>query len=539
MSIKKYGIYLAYPPTLDLRAQGLGRYLAEFLKAAQDRKNVYFVIACPSWMKSSLMELLEETGVQSEDFELLTPPKIPILLRMHTMFKKYTSDSKANSLVTKVQYVLKDPLPILQRKSDTLKASFKKRSFPIRCIGGILHLPFDILLKCLLKSLQYSGLISNPKDNEKAVKLFNKINKRELLLLNNLINLRSDIQAWFCPTAFWPEFNEIKAARLTCIPDVFMVDFPISFAKVSNNRLLPSFKQVEKSIGGGEYFVTYSETVKWHTLVQHYHIDPDDISVIPHGANSVKTNLDFSGDFSTNEVAINRFCNRLMHIAMYKTSNPLNSYLFLEGSNIKFLFYASQFRPNKNVISLLRAYNYLLKQKYIGHKLILTGDPFVLPEINEFIKSHNLENEVLCLHGLSAQELAACYKLADLAVNPSLSEGGCPFTLTEALSVDTPVVMARIPVTLEIIKDPDLDKEMLFDPYDCKDMADRIQWALENKEALLAKQKRLYTVLEKRTWRTVVDEYIDILDRISGKPIDIQSDISKKVRKKARLKDAA
>jgi len=47
--------------------------------------------------------------------------------------------------------------------------------------------------------------------------------------------------------------------------------------------------------------------------------------------------------------------------------------------------------------------------------------------------------------------IAACYKLADLAVNPSLSEGGFPFTFTEALSVGTPVVMARIPVTEEII----------------------------------------------------------------------------------------
>ncbi len=158
--------------------------------------------------------------------------------------------------------------------------------------------------------------------------------------------------------------------------------------------------------------------------------------------------------------------------------------------------------------------------------MILTGNPN-LQGINDFIKAHNLENDVLCLHGLSTQELAACYKLADLAVNPSLSEGGCPFTFTEALSVDTPVVMARIPVTLEVIKDPDLDKDMLFDPYDWKDMADRIEWALQNKEELLGRQKLLYAVLEKRTWRTVVDEYVDILDLIASKANkDTQKDVA-------------
>ena len=54
--MKKYGIYLAYPPKVDLRAEGLGRHLAEFLKAAQERGDVQFVIACPSWMKKSLVE---------------------------------------------------------------------------------------------------------------------------------------------------------------------------------------------------------------------------------------------------------------------------------------------------------------------------------------------------------------------------------------------------------------------------------------------------------------------------------------------------
>ena len=90
----------------------------------------------------------------------------------------------------------------------------------------------------------------------------------------------------------------------------------------------------------------------------------------------------------------------------------------------------------------------------------------MLPEIAQFIHKHNLQNDVLCLHDLSAQELAACYRLADLAVNPSLSEGGCPFTLTEALSVGTPVVMARIAVTEEVVTDPELQSLMLFDPYD-------------------------------------------------------------------------
>jgi hypothetical protein len=117
---------------------------------------------------------------------------------------------------------------------------------------------------------------------------------------------------------------------------------------------------------------------------------------------------------------------------------------------------------------------------------------------------------------LTTRELAACYRLADLAVNPSLSEGGCPFTLTEALSVGTPVVMARIPVTEEVVADEEMRNMMLFDPYDWRDVASRIEWALQHREVLLSAQNEFYLVLSKRTWRDVVDDHVAILDGLAA-----------------------
>jgi len=542
MSVKKYGIYLAYPPTINLQGQGLGHHLAEFLKAAQDRKDICFVIACPSWMRSSLIELFKDANIKQEYFEVLAPCRKPAPLLIYEQLTSSKIALKGKALVTNNLQNLEKSTASLRTKLERWEAKKRKNksSLRLRIAGLFFFLINQYLFKFFFRLLTDYSFMTNPKDDMIVCMLYMKMRSREVKLMNKLINLRSDVEAWYCPTAFWPEFHEIQAPRLMCVPDVVMVNCPISFARVSNRRLLDNFRQIEKSIAGSEYCVTYSEDVKWNTLVKHYHMDPDNISVVPHGVKSIKNHINFSGDFSRNEDFLIKFCNTTMKIIMSRSTNALNYYLFGNDSNIKFIFYASQFRPNKNIISLLKAYDYLLKRQYINHKLILTGDPQVLPEINDFIKRHNLENEVLCLHGLSTRELTACYKLADLAVNPSLSEGGCPFTLTEALSVDTPVVMARIPVTLEVIRDPDLDKEMLFDPYDWKDMADRIEWALQNKEALLAKQKLLYSVLEKRTWRTVVDEYINILDKISHKDLMITHPLPKKMsRKKALKKDAA
>ena len=284
--------------------------------------------------------------------------------------------------------------------------------------------------------------------------------------------------------------------------------------------MLDSFRKVERTIENGQYFISYSADVKWRTLVDRYHIDPAAITIVPHGANRLDEVVAMSG-FADNETATDALCRSLLQAALRKALNNGCARLFSAG-DMRFVFYASQFRPNKNVLSLLRAYAYLLRRRHIGHKLILTGNPKMMPEIGQFVTEHHLQNDVLFLNRLSAQELAACYRMASLAVNPSLSEGGCPFTFTEALSVGTPVVMARIPVTEEVIINPELQDAMLFDPYDWKDIADKIEWGLQNRQLLLARQKPFYEQLAQRSWRNVVDEYVEILDRISARHAEAQ-----------------
>lgn len=502
--MKKYGIYLAYPP-VNLKSEGLGRHLAAFVKATRERGDVQFVIACPSWLHESLADLLKEYGVCLNDIDIIAPSKkAPFLFGVYRTYVQWKKT--------------------LFLKIKSLKMQTKKNPFEHRRLLSFIPIGIFIVLgKKLYTLLQHSirgihkilraitqrlGLnldaFKNLKHNPLVSKLYRFIERKELLRLHQRIAARADISAWYSPTSFWPNFNKISAPRLMCVPDIVLTEFPIGFAKIPSNHMLHNFHQVEKAVQHCDYLVTYSEAVKWHTLVERYHINPAAISVIRHGANRLDEllpeNVSSIPDGFQNALH-KAFCYDGMHA--------------LTHDKFAFIFYASQFRPNKNVLSLLKAYAYLRQQHNLKHKLLLTGDPSVLPEIAEFITSHQLEHDVLCLHGLSAQELAICYKLADLAINPSLSEGGFPFTFTEALSVGTPVVMARIKVTEEIITQSDLQQQMLFDPYDWFDMAQRLQWGLQHQDALLAQQIPLYHQLAQTTWRNVVDAYVDVLDRIS------------------------
>ena len=240
------------------------------------------------------------------------------------------------------------------------------------------------------------------------------------------------VKAWLSPTAFWPAFNKITAPGLLCVPDVLLAEFPIGFAR--EPELFRNFENVERTIRGAHSFVTYSTLVKWNTLVDRYMVRPEEVAVVPHACWDLSPWIKVTG-FSDEDCATKAYCESLLQQALCRLGTD-DYTKGLQASSLKFLFYPSQFRPNKNVVLLIEAYEKLLRERFTHHKLILTGDPNRYPPVLDFVRGRGLTKDVLFLSGLNNPELAACYRLADLAINPSLSEGGCPFTFTEALSVE-------------------------------------------------------------------------------------------------------
>jgi glycosyltransferase involved in cell wall biosynthesis len=535
MSLKQYGIYVAWSPLIDLRSEGLGRQLASFLKGAAEHPDVRFVVACPSWCRETLAQLFEAEGVPSEHFELLSPRSLPLLLRVYLARLKARDRKKPPGRLTRL---IRRIRRALDRRRMAIERRIASTRHVLTMIGAILALSMALLALGLLKIILgprhllrwarlktrnvrflarvrafFLGSLSGSSRGSIARRFYGHLEETEADLLISMINCRSDVTAWYCPTAFWPEFNRIKVSRLMCVPDVVVADFPVGFEREAGPPMFEKFKKIQSAISGATNLVTYSDHVKWNTLVRRFRSPPKAVHVVRHGSHGLLDVIKIA-DTADDDVATTTFCHDVFReVLRAQTSEYANSF---DNETVGFLFYPTQFRPSKNLITLLRAYDHLLRARYFGLKLVLTGYEHGLSEVSEFIKDRALSHDVLCLHGLTVKQLAACYRLARLAVNPSLSEGGFPFTFTEALSVGTPIVMARIPVTEEVITNPDLQSQMLFDPYDWKDMANRIEWALENRAALLARQRPFYDRLAQRTWRQVVDDHIEILDRIAA-----------------------
>lgn len=547
MSVRHYGIYLAYPPTVDLRAEGLGRHLAMFLKGAEQLTDVRFTIVCPSWSRDTLDALFESEQVAPEILTIVTPEGQPYALRLFEALRKYRTRPKRRGWVARtLRASLKKGERFLERWAGRAVAVHDVGSlagFLLRSVAAMIVLlpvlcmaiPFGLMIVAGRKlsalprrafiamgsSLQAlrvraSAALTRPENDGWIVRLYERMQDNEIRRMHERIDSLPDVRAWYCPTSFWPSFLDIRAPRLMCVPDVVLSDFPVGFSNVGGDRFLATFEAVELTIRKCEHFVTYSETVKWHTLVDRHAVAASRVAVIPHAPNVLNRHVEITG-FPDAELTSRHYCQTLLRGALQRSNNPGYTSGFHNGE-VRFLFYASQLRPNKNVLMLLRAFEFLLRKRYLGHKLVLTGNPATMPEIDRFVIEHRLENDVIFVHGLSLPELAAFYKLAALAVNPSLSEGGRPFTFTEALSVGTPVVMSRIPVTEESLSDPHLQSLTLFDPFDWMDCARRIEWAVKHRDELLKVQLATYALLVQRTWTDVVAEHVKVMDEISAVP---------------------
>lgn len=375
--------------------------------------------------------------------------------------------------------------------------------------GAIVKLRLGSYLTRLKRRLNRNGLFTRA--NHNAYRL---MCDAEASAVADEANKRHDIKAWYSPAAFWPEFNQIEAPRLMCVPDVVPTQFPVAFAieEPNGDRRMQDFKRIEAAIEGGDRFVAYSSDVKNRTLVDSFHIDPSRIDVIPHGASRLDHLVTISG-FNNNEEATDILSAQHLWAALSKAVNNNNASWYA-SKDLGYLFYASQIRPHKNVVNLLRAYHYLRRTQNLPYKLIMTGEWRGSSDVVDFMNEHRLHNDVLFVRGLSEKELASCYRLATLAVNPSLSEGGMPFTFTEALSVGVPVIMADIPVSREIIKDAKVAERTFFDALDYKNIASAIVEALKDLDGLYAVQREFYErQLVGRSWNEVVGDYISALER--------------------------
>ncbi|MCX4269584.1 MAG: glycosyltransferase [Lachnospiraceae bacterium] len=542
----KIGIYLGYRPSthLSLINEGLGRYLAKLVKVLEESGNT-IVIACPRWLVGALEELLEEYNLSLEYINLVVPRKEPIIwrfiVRREKKKKKYRIGLKIKLFYASYDFI---------EKMLTFSVKIKSMAVTILMLLlfsgiGILLLPFVLIFLVLKGAYKLVKLffrvfridLSSVETMKISIKsnlfLFRYLEKikqiangrklsQELAerirmdacrqMIDRIKHMKDKPDIWFCPMAFWSEFNEIDGVTVTCFPDLTPAFFPIGFGQMNMTSAVQS---IRKTVKEGSYFITYCDYQKDQVLSNVLGKEKRNIRAIPLFVNETYPDIKLVQGYEmyTKEDPTKKFARQVLSTLFVNTAPDIA--LYLQGAirpmsykDIKYIFYSSQCRPNKNVLTLIKAYEYLLREKEVSLKLILTGSFDHIPEIRTYVYENRLQYDVLSFYHVNNQQLAALYACAELVVNPTLYEGGFLMIFSEGMSVGTPSVMSRIPQVVEITDQYDLE-ECLFDPYNYKDMAEKILYGIENRELLIEKQQPLYNKLSNRTKEGAAKEYMD------------------------------
>lgn len=504
------GIFLGYSPGTILAKEGLGRYLGNLVKNIQNANNSV-TIACPQWLLDKLYDLFEDFNIDRNSVDLIVEKRIPAIWKLYNILhrkRKYKDNRRSKERIIRGADLLIDGFLSITSFMSLFLVGI------VFLLLGIIAIPFLLVgtifycIGLLLKSMEGHGshkikiMMSQLSQTYERfsksgltiyMQIYNHFLEKVIERLVRKINRTDGIDIWYSPAIFWPSFNEIKAPRVINIPDLVTEEFALKWGEHKETQY--GTKLCEKTIDGGEYFIVYSNYVKENVAVGKYGKAQECVATIPHGINDLSRYVTIDSDVVRKMGLTNEFttayCKTLMQ-SLLPCVRGINEYVQgYDLSDVDYIFFPSQARPHKNIYNLVRAYEYLLRKKYVRVKLFLTCNLDTIPEIKQYIIQHRLQYDILSFYDVPINGLAALYHQAKLVVNPTLYEGGFPFTFGEGMSVGCPSVMSRIPQVCEMADRFALD-DILFDPYNIDDIIEKIEYGLSNREELIEREMKMF-----------------------------------------------
>ena len=171
------------------------------------------------------------------------------------------------------------------------------------------------------------------------------------------------------------------------------------------------------------------------------------------------------------------------HAMKFEDTGEVRARLGVEDN---FILFVGTIEPRKNLLTLLRAFDRILRQTAHRPQLVIAGGAgWLTCEFERFIAGANFGDRLRVTGYLDDDDLRALYSSCRLFVYPSLSEGfGLP--PLEAMACGAPIVASRIPALEEVLQ----DNARLVDPLDETQLANAIVGLVEseNERRQLARQ---------------------------------------------------
>ncbi len=180
------------------------------------------------------------------------------------------------------------------------------------------------------------------------------------------------------------------------------------------------------------------------------------------------------------------------------------------GITQPYILYTGSLKPHKNVITLFRAFQQLVKRHAI--QLVLAGEGMANNEmLRSFVHNNGLSGAIVDLGKISKDELPTVYQSAAVVVLPSYYEG-FGFSMVEAMASGVPAIGAQAASITEIVGDAGI----LFDPHSVAELEGAIERVLTDtvlRNSLVHKGRAR---VQQFTWDRCVTNTLDAYHKVIG-----------------------
>jgi hypothetical protein len=298
----------------------------------------------------------------------------------------------------------------------------------------------------------------------------------------------------------------LRKKKLVVFPDAVISLFPTRFPYAA---LAETVKSIRLAVSGADRLICYSEFVRDIQLRRFFgkECGQKEIDIIPQGHARQRA----GGVASPNDVhkALNQELVRIKNLfptLMLRPPRP-------NFGEFKYVLYPSVDRQHKNTLTVVRAVEYLIRRRHLNFKL-LTTTPELSADVWWYIHRQRLQYDVIIMPSVPPTVLELLFRGAAVAVHASFAEGGLPFTFSRAVSVDTPVILADVPVVREAFDRDgicfDDYGDWLYSPAAVLQLAARIEVFADCRQHIVDRQKMALAQIGHYDFRRVAYRYFSI-----------------------------